>query len=151
MVNPSGSVSLEPISGSHVGLAISVEGGIFSPIFTNAGTDSLLELTRKRSEAIEAIRSNRSPSIQEVAAITLSNLGNMGIDRFRAIIKPDESMILALGGLREKVVAEQGSIVIQKGFSMILSVDHRLIDGKDAAQFLGLIVKIIEAGNWKIV
>jgi pyruvate dehydrogenase E2 component (dihydrolipoamide acetyltransferase) len=141
---------IEAVPGTHVGLAISVEGGIIAPVLTDVGSVPLGEIIKKRMEAIEAIRSNRPFASDKPAAITLSNLGNTRIDRFRAIIKPDESMILALGGLQEKPVVQNGQVIVQSGFTMVLSADHRLIDGMEAAQYLAEVARIIESGKWKI-
>jgi pyruvate dehydrogenase E2 component (dihydrolipoamide acetyltransferase) len=144
-------IVIEPVPGNHVGLAISVEGGVIAPVLTDVGSLSLVDISKKRIEAIEAVRNNRPYSTNQPAAITLSNLGSTGIDRFRAIIKPDESMILALGGLQEKPVVENGRVVVQRGFSMVLSADHRLIDGMEAAKYLAAVARIIETGNWKFI
>lgn len=150
VTDAAGMAAVEPIGGSHVGLAVSVAGGVIAPTIADVDAISLLELARRRNDLAEAVRAGRLSSSREPAAITLSNLGNTGIDRFRAIIKPDEAMIVTLGALREKVVAEQGNVVVQQGFSMVLSADHRLIDGADAARFLGRIARIIEEGSWRI-
>ncbi len=150
IVNAVGQISIEQVSGSHVGLAISVENGVIAPILANVGECSLVEVAKLRGDAVEAVRSSRLYGLNEPVAITLSNLGNTGIDRFRAIIKPDETMILALGGMQERVAAVEGQIVVQKGFNMVLSADHRVIDGEAAAHFLGKIASLIETGTWKI-
>jgi pyruvate dehydrogenase E2 component (dihydrolipoamide acetyltransferase) len=143
-------VVIEAVTGNHVGLAISVEGGIIAPVLTDVGSLSIVDVIKKRIAAIEAIRNNRPFPSNQPAAITLSNLGSTGIDRFRAIIKPDESMILALGGLQEKPVVKDGQVIVQRGFSMVLSADHRLIDGMEASKYLSTVARIIETGSWKL-
>jgi pyruvate dehydrogenase E2 component (dihydrolipoamide acetyltransferase) len=142
-------IQLVEIQASHVGLAVSVEGGVLSPILPDMNR-SLLEITKTRGNILEAIQNKQPYSSTKHAAITLSNLGNLGVDRFRAIIKPEESMILAVGRMEDKVLVEEGEIVIRKGFSMNLSADHRIIDGADAARFLSKVAEIIEAGKWTI-
>jgi len=67
---------------------------------------------------------------------TVSNLGNSEIDEFYAIINPPESAILAIGTIKEKVVVQNSEMVIRPMMTITLSVDHRLIDGAVAAEFM---------------
>ncbi len=150
VVNAQGQASIQAISGSHVGLAVSVVDGIISPIVPHVGERLLSELIVMRNNAVQSSRNYKPYGIQEPAAITLSNLGNTGIDRFQAIIKPDEAMILAVGGLNEKATSVNGQLVMHRGFNLVLSADHRVLDGVDAAKFLAKIAEILETGAWKI-
>jgi pyruvate dehydrogenase E2 component (dihydrolipoamide acetyltransferase) len=148
--NQQGKPTIQAVSGSHVGLAVSVDNGILSPILAHVGERLLSDLIQIRKEAVESMRNHKPYGVQEPAAITLSNLGNTGIDRFQAIIKPDETMILAVGGLQDKVVSVNGQFITQSGFNLVLSADHRVLDGIDAAKFLAKITEILETGAWKI-
>ena len=67
---------------------------------------------------------------------TVSNLGMFGVDNFTAIINPPESAILAVGAIKDEVVAIEGGIGIRPMMKVILCSDHRIIDGALAAQFL---------------
>jgi pyruvate dehydrogenase E2 component (dihydrolipoamide acetyltransferase) len=139
---------IERIGAANVGLAISLEEGLVAPVLANMNR-TLAEISRARQEAVQAARQNQMMAKQP-ASITLSNLGAAGIDRFRAIVKPDEAMILAVGAIQERVVAENGHVVVRSGLSLVLTVDHRIIDGMKAAQFLSAICETIENGLWKI-
>lgn len=141
---------IEAISGCNIGLAISLDEGLVAPVLPNMNCP-LPEIAEARSNLVDAVRLNKPYGNEFRAAITISNLGTIGVDRFRAIIKPDESMILAVGKMDDKVLAEDGVVVIRKGFSLVLSADHRVIDGSEAARFLARIGELIESGNWKLV
>jgi pyruvate dehydrogenase E2 component (dihydrolipoamide acetyltransferase) len=67
-----------------------------------------------------------------------------GIDHFNAIINPPQACILSVGGIIEKPVIKNGTVVPGKTITIGLSVDHRVIDGADAAMFLGTLKSIIE-------
>jgi pyruvate dehydrogenase E2 component (dihydrolipoamide acetyltransferase) len=67
-----------------------------------------------------------------------------GIEAFNAIINPPEAAILALGQIVEKVVPVHGQPVVQPRLRMVLSCDHRVVDGARGAQFLQTVVRLIE-------
>jgi pyruvate dehydrogenase E2 component (dihydrolipoamide acetyltransferase) len=75
---------------------------------------------------------------------TITNLGMFGLDEFTAIINPPESAILAVGAIKEGVVVENGAMRPTRLMTMTLSVDHRVIDGVLAAQFLKTVKEILE-------
>ncbi len=147
-----GQASIEQAIGSHVGLAVSLEEdeGILVPVIEHAGKRTLMEIADARRDAVQHARYRSVATDGEPAFITLSNLGPLGVDRFRAIVRPDESMILAVGSLRERVVAESGQPVVQTGFTLTLSADHRVHDGVRAARFLAEIAAIVESGRWRL-
>ncbi len=66
-----------------------------------------------------------------------------GIDAFSAIIVPAQAAILAVGSIKERVVAERGSAVVRPMFTVTLSCDHRVVDGIRAAAFLGDLVEAV--------
>ena len=68
-----------------------------------------------------------------------------GIDEFSAIINPPQSAILAVGRIAERPVVEDGHIGIKPTVWLVLSVDHRVLDGVDGARFLGDLKRAIEA------
>jgi pyruvate dehydrogenase E2 component (dihydrolipoamide acetyltransferase) len=66
---------------------------------------------------------------------TLSNLGMFGIDSFTAVINPPQAGILALGAVKEQPAGVEGQIVLRHLMVATLSVDHRIVDGVQAARF----------------
>ena len=77
--------------------------------------------------------------------MTISNLGMFGVRSFIPIVNPGESTILGLGLIEERVVSRQGKIEVRQMMTLILSADHRLVDGAVGAQFLETIRDALEA------
>ena len=78
------------------------------------------------------------------ATFSISNLGMFGIVEFTAIINPPEAAILAIGAAEEKVVAENGEMVVRPRMRMTMSCDHRVVDGAMGAKFLQTVRELIE-------
>lgn len=132
-----------------IGLVVSVEGGMMIPVLSDLGGRSLAEIARLRRDAVQRVRTGRlSAADSAPASISLSNLGQSGIDRFEAIINPGQSSILAVGRTHERVIARGGAPAVARGFHLTFSVDHRLIDGLRGAEFLGALADRIEFGPW---
>ena len=84
------------------------------------------------------------------SSFTVSNMGMFDVDNFNAIINPGEGAILAVGTTREKVVAIDGVMKIRSSMKITASVDHRIIDGTMAAQFVNAIKRHLEDSElWK--
>ena len=75
---------------------------------------------------------------------TISNLGMFGIEEFTAIINPPDACIMAVGGIVDKPIVENGEIVPGKMMKVTLSCDHRVVDGATGAQFLKTFKEIME-------
>jgi pyruvate dehydrogenase E2 component (dihydrolipoamide acetyltransferase) len=124
-------------SSVDIALVVAVSGGILIPVIV-------------RHEAVERARSCRLSAADSVpAAIAISNLGKSGVDRFEAIINPGQTSILAIGREHERALATDGKLYAATGMNMTLSVDHRLIDGRNGADFLGRLAERIENGSWR--
>jgi pyruvate dehydrogenase E2 component (dihydrolipoamide acetyltransferase) len=80
----------------------------------------------------------------EGGTFTLSNLGMFRVDQFQAILNPPQSAILAVGRIRERPVALDGVAVVRPTMVLTLSVDHRLLDGAQAARFLERVAQLVE-------
>lgn len=129
----------------HLGFAVSLEKGLIVPVIKNADTLSLSQLSSQAAALSEKARSGKlTPDEFTGGTFSVSNLGAFGIDEFTAIINPPESGILAVGSLTERVVVQNGQMVIKPMLSLMLSVDHRLIDGAVAATFLKRVKDILE-------
>jgi pyruvate dehydrogenase E2 component (dihydrolipoamide acetyltransferase) len=68
--------------------------------------------------------------------ITITNIGVFGVDTGTPILNPGESAILALGTIRDMPWVHDGAVVVRKVCQLALSVDHRVVDGQQASQFL---------------
>jgi len=132
-----------------IGLVVAVEGGMMIPVLTHLGGSSLAEIARARRDAVQRVRTGRLIAADSApASISLSNLGQSGIDRFEAIINPGQASILAVGRSHDRVIARGGAPAVARGFHLTYSVDHRLIDGRRGAEFLGALADRIEFGPW---
>jgi pyruvate dehydrogenase E2 component (dihydrolipoamide acetyltransferase) len=139
-----------PASGAHIGLVVAVENGLLVPVFHGVEQLSLIELARRRSEAVaRALKGKLKREELEGATFSLSNLGARGPDRFTALINPPQSAILAVGRQRDRVVAIGGSIQVRPMSQLTLTVDHRVADGRLAANFLAALVEIVEGDVWR--
>lgn len=132
-----------------IGLVVAVADGVMIPVVRDLAGKSLAAVAAARQAAVQRARSGRlSQADYQPAAISLSNIGRGGADRFEAIIGPGQTSILAVGREHEKVVPRAGAIAIGKGVNVTLAADHRLIDGLAGADFLGLLAARMEKGPW---
>ncbi len=132
-------------SSVEIGLVVATAEGIVIPIFRHADQLGLLELAALRSEWATAARARRlSPAALLGGTISLSNLGAGRVDEFAAIIPTGQSGILAVGRAAPRPWVVKGELTVRTTVRLCLSVDHRLIDGVPAAQFLGTIIERLE-------
>ncbi len=128
---------LIPADGIHLGIAVALEDGLLVPVLRDADTKDVAVISRERAALQEWARAGRLPVDALVGAVfTISNLGQQGVDRFTAIVNPPEAAILAVGRVRDMVVARDGMMVVAPVVTLTLSVDHRVTDGAQAAAFL---------------
>jgi pyruvate dehydrogenase E2 component (dihydrolipoamide acetyltransferase) len=131
---------------SDVAVAVSVEGGLFTPVLRDADTKTLSALSAEMKDLAARAKSKKlAPHEYQGGSFAISNLGMMGIENFDAVINPPHGSILAVGaGIKKPVVLADGSIGVATVMSVTLSVDHRVIDGALGAEFLKAIVECLE-------
>ncbi|TGL14271.1 pyruvate dehydrogenase complex dihydrolipoamide acetyltransferase [Leptospira meyeri] len=131
-----------------VGIAVSLDGGLLTPVIRNADGKSILEISREVKELAKRARERKlKPEEFSNGTFTISNLGMYGISRFTAIINEPESGILAVGSVEDKPVVENGAVVAGRVLSLTLSCDHRVIDGAVGAEFLRTLKSLLEQPN----
>jgi pyruvate dehydrogenase E2 component (dihydrolipoamide acetyltransferase) len=129
-----------------IGVAIALDDGLIVPVLLDIATADLMTIARRRSELVERARAGRLTAADfSAASATLSNLGMFGVDQFQAILNPPESVILAAGRIRDRVVPVNGAAAVRPTMSCTISVDHRVVDGAQAARFLTAIAEALEA------
>ena len=130
-----------------VSIAISLADGLVAPKICDVDLKSLMNVSLEIKEIIERAKLNKiTPQEMSGGSITVSNMGMLGIDEFYAIINPPQSAILAVGKSSLKpVVSKDKEIIIREMMTITLSADHRVLDGADAAKFLGTLKGIIES------
>jgi pyruvate dehydrogenase E2 component (dihydrolipoamide acetyltransferase) len=137
-------------SGAHIGLVIAVDNGLLVPVIHDVERLGLFEIARRRQDCIKrALLGRLKREDLDGATVSISNLGVNGPDRFTAIINPPQSLILAVGRPRDCVVPREGGIVVRALSDLTLTVDHRVADGRLAAQFIARLVAILEGRDWR--
>ena len=131
---------------SDVAVAVSVEGGLYTPVLFDSENKSISLLSSEiKALASKARDKKLSPSEYQGGSFAISNLGMMGVENFDAVINPPHGSILAVGaGTKKPIVMEDGNISVATIMSMTLSVDHRAIDGALGAEFLARIAHYLE-------
>jgi pyruvate dehydrogenase E2 component (dihydrolipoamide acetyltransferase) len=131
--------------GVHLGLAVSVPGGLLVPVIRDAHLLSVIGIHRRAQALITGARSGTlGPDELGGSTFTVSNLGMFDVDEFSAIINPGESAILAVASAVPTPVAIGHGIAIQPIMKMTLSADHRVVDGETGARFLGALRRRLE-------
>lgn len=128
---------------ANIGLAVGLDSGLVVPVVKSVDTMNLKGVAGETRRVIEAAKNGRLEGVGE-GVFTISNLGMHGVEEFVAIINPPESGILSVGAVREEVVVKNGAMKPGKVMTMVLSADHRLIDGTMAAKFVGRLKEILE-------
>ncbi len=129
----------------HIGVAVAVDEGLLVPVIRFADNKSLSHIsTEVRNLAGKAKDKELQPSDWEGNTFTISNLGMFGIDEFTAIINPNDSCILAVGGIKNTPIVENGEIVPGNIMKVTLSCDHRIVDGATGSSFLKTLKELIE-------
>ena len=129
-----------------IGIAVSSPRGLVVPILRDADQMSFAEIEAKVSEYGEKARDSKL-TLEELTGgtFTITNGGIFGSLLSTPIINPPQSAILGMHAIQERPVAENGNVVIRPMMYLALSYDHRIIDGRDAVQFLVAIKKLLEA------
>lgn len=132
--------------GVDVAVAVSVPGGLLTPVVRGVERLSLGELSATIRELVGRAREGRLQQRElEGGSFSVSNLGGHGIQQFSAIINPPHAGILAVGAAsRRPVVGDDGELAVATVMTVTLSADHRVLDGVLAAQWLAAFVTRIE-------
>jgi pyruvate dehydrogenase E2 component (dihydrolipoamide acetyltransferase) len=123
---------------SDIGVAVAIDGGLFTPIVRRAETKSLSAISAEMKELSERARARRlKPQEYQGGSSVVSNLGTHGIREFAAIINPPHATVLAVGAARRQPVErEGGGIAFASLMTVTLSCDHRVVDGALGAELL---------------
>ncbi|CQR73497.1 Dihydrolipoyllysine-residue acetyltransferase component of pyruvate dehydrogenase complex [Sporomusa ovata DSM 2662] len=130
----------------NVGVAIAIPDGLVVPVVRNANKKSLAEISKEIKDFAKRARKNKlDPEEMTGGSFTITNLGGYGsVDYFTPIINQPESAILGVGRTVKTPVVVGDQIVIRPIMGLSLAFDHRVIDGAPAAEFLALVMKVIE-------
>ncbi|MDT8439161.1 MAG: 2-oxoglutarate dehydrogenase complex dihydrolipoyllysine-residue succinyltransferase [Wenzhouxiangellaceae bacterium] len=128
-----------------IGIAVSTERGLMVPILRNAGQMSLSEIERQIADYAGQARAGKI-QLEDLQGGTFSitNGGVFGSLLSTPLLNPPQSAILGMHAIKDRPVAVDGEIVIRPMMYIALSYDHRIIDGKDAVQFLVAVKEALE-------
>ena len=135
----------------NLGIAVASPTGLIVPNVKNAQNLSVVELSKASTPLFDKARAGKLAYDEyNGGTFTISNLGMFGIENFTAIINPPEVGILAISSTKDEPAvivnaAGEKEIAIRPMMNIQLTVDHRLIDGLLAAQFITEIKKLLES------
>jgi len=130
---------------ADVAVAVSVPGGLFTPVVRACETKSLRQISEEVKDFAGRARSKKLlPADYQGGTSSVSNLGMFGIKEFAAVINPPHGTILAVGVGEERVYAEKGQIKTGNFMTVTLSCDHRAVDGALGAELLSAFKGLIE-------
>ena len=130
---------------SDVGVAVSIPGGLITPIIRNAEQKSLSTISNEMKDLASRAKNRKlKPEEYQGGTTAVSNLGMFGIKDFAAVINPPHATILAVGAGEQRAVVKNGEIKVANVMSVTLSTDHRAVDGALGAELLQAFKKYIE-------
>lgn len=129
----------------NIGIAVAVDNGLIVPTVRDVQNMTLGEI---HDESARLIAKTKAGGLKKEdysgGTFTVSNLGMFGIDEFTAIVNPPQVGILAVGAMTDTPVVRDGQIVVRPIMNLVLTYDHRVIDGAPAAQFLSRVKELLE-------
>jgi len=130
---------------ADVGVAVSIPGGLITPIIRKAETKTLSTISNEMKDLGKRAKERKlKPEEYQGGTTAVSNMGMMGVKNFAAVVNPPHATILAVGAGEERVVVKGGEIKIVNAMTVTLSTDHRCVDGALGAELLGAFKRYIE-------
>ena len=130
---------------ANIGIAVAAPQGLVVPVVRGVERLSLVETARARDDVVGRTRDNKLTQDDLAGGtFTISNLGMYGVEQFVAVLNPPQAAIIAVGVTEDRVVALEGNAVIRPMMTMTLTVDHRAVDGAEAADFLRTVKTFLE-------
>jgi 2-oxoglutarate dehydrogenase E2 component (dihydrolipoamide succinyltransferase) len=139
----------------NLGMAVDTERGRLVPVIKNAGDLNIAGLSRKIADLAERTRTNKvSPDELGGGTFTLTNTGSRGVLFDTPIINQPNVAILGTGAVVKRAVVVKDrdggeTLAIRSMVFLALSYDHRVVDGSDAARFLGTVKARLEEGAFE--
>jgi len=129
----------------NVGVAVAVENGLLTVVCQDTDLKAVRLISQEIKEMVSRVRAGKvRPDDIEGSTFSVSNLGMFDVESFIAILNPPEAAILAVGSARQVPVVVDGEIKPAWRMKATISVDHRVSDGAEAAQFLQALEKYLE-------
>ncbi len=130
---------------ADVGVAVSIPGGLITPIVRQAELKSLSAISNEMKDLGKRAKERKlKPEEYQGGTTAVSNMGMMGVKSFSAVVNPPHATILAVGAGEQRAVVKNGEIKIANVMTVTLSTDHRCVDGALGAELLGAFKRYIE-------
>jgi pyruvate dehydrogenase E2 component (dihydrolipoamide acetyltransferase) len=128
-----------------ISVAVSIPDGLITPIIRKADQKGLAQISNEMKDlAARAKAGKLKPEEFQGGSFSISNMGMYGVSDFSAIINPPQAAILAISAGQQRPVVKDGALAIATMMTVTISVDHRVIDGALAAEWLGVFKGIVE-------
>jgi pyruvate dehydrogenase E2 component (dihydrolipoamide acetyltransferase) len=132
-------------SRADISVAVSIAGGLITPIVTDAAAKSISAISTAMTDlAARAKDGKLQPHEYQGGTASISNMGMFGITQFDAVINPPQAMILAIGAGEKRPYVEGDQLTVATVMSATGSFDHRAIDGADGARFMKAFKALVE-------
>ena len=131
----------------NVGIAVNTSLGLLVPVLRGADQLALTAIAERSAQLIEGARAGTLPPGQmSGGTITVTNVGASGpVETGTPIINPPECCVVAFGAIKPRPMVVQGQVVARSGAWISISVDHRIVDGALATEFLTALVSELES------
>jgi pyruvate dehydrogenase E2 component (dihydrolipoamide acetyltransferase) len=137
--------NLLKFSRADISVAVSIPGGLITPIVVDAGTKTVSQISTEMKDLAERAREHKlQPHEYQGGTASLSNMGMFGIKQFEAVINPPQAMIMAIGAGEKRPYVVDGALSVATVMSATGSFDHRAIDGADGAQLMKVFKELCE-------
>jgi pyruvate dehydrogenase E2 component (dihydrolipoamide acetyltransferase) len=128
-----------------ISVAVSIPDGLITPIIRKADQKGLAAISNEMKDLAARAKSGKlKPEEFQGGGFSISNMGMFGVRDFSAIINPPQAGILAVSAGEQRPVVKDGALGIATVMTCTLSVDHRVVDGALAAEFIAAFKKVVE-------
>ncbi|MGB7432458.1 MAG: pyruvate dehydrogenase complex dihydrolipoamide acetyltransferase [Ahrensia sp.] len=130
---------------ADVGVAVSIPGGLITPIIRKAEEKSLSTISNEMKDLGKRAKEKKlAPTEYQGGTTAVSNMGMMGVKNFQAVVNPPHATILAVGAGEQRPVVKDGALAVATVMTVTLSTDHRCVDGALGAELIGAFKGYIE-------
>ena len=128
-----------------ISMAVSIPDGLITPIVRQADRKGLAAISQETKSLIERARAGKlKPQEFQGGSFSISNMGMFGVRDFAAIINPPQAAILAVAAAEQRPIVRAGQLAVATVMTVTLSVDHRVIDGALAAEWVSVFKRVVE-------
>lgn len=145
-VETAGGAHIHVHSAVHLGIGVAAPRGLLVPVVKDAQDMSTRQLATTVARLVDESRAGTvKPAELQGSTFTVSNFGALGLDEGVPVINYPEAAILGMGSMKPRAVVVDGEVVARPTMTLTCAFDHRIVDGAQAAAFLGELRRLIEA------